>query len=181
MLFFLFIIFIGSPDVFRLRKEPINSLSCVRTYVRACVRQFRSYSLNRLIFFGLLALDEGPMDSRSSVRASVRSRRDIWRSMHQIFLKLGTKLHLGETKKMFQADFWKKFSFRPQTPLFLAKKIAFWAYIFETAHQILKIFSQMLDIIVLNDLASVLCARKFSFAPQGGIYTRKSSLLAKMA
>ena len=28
----------GSPDVFRLRKEPINSLSCVRTYVRAYVR-----------------------------------------------------------------------------------------------------------------------------------------------
>ena len=27
------------------------------------------------------------------------------------------------------------------------------------------VFSQMLDIIVLNDLASVLCARKFSFAP----------------
>ena len=33
------------------------------------------------------------------------ARRDIWRSAHQIFLKLGTKLHLGETKKMFQADF----------------------------------------------------------------------------
>ena len=27
----------GSPDVFRLRKEPINSLSCVRTSVRTCV------------------------------------------------------------------------------------------------------------------------------------------------
>ena len=75
---------------------------------------------------------------------------------------------------MFQADFWKKFSFAPPgvflipKPLFLAKKIAFWAYIFETPHQILMIFSQMLDIIVLNDLASVLCARKFSFAPMGG-------------
>ena len=29
------------------------------------------------------------------------------------------------------------------------------------------IFSQMLDIIAFNDLASVLCARKFSFAPTG--------------
>ena len=38
---------IGSPDVFRLRKEPINSLSYVRTSVRA----FRSYSLDRSIFF----------------------------------------------------------------------------------------------------------------------------------
>ena len=28
----------GSPDVFRLRKEPINSLSFVRTSVRPCVR-----------------------------------------------------------------------------------------------------------------------------------------------
>ena len=28
---------IGSPDVFRLRKEPINSLSCVRASVRALV------------------------------------------------------------------------------------------------------------------------------------------------
>ena len=62
---------------------------------------------------GLSALAEGPMDSRSCVRpfvrssgrSFVRSRRDIWRSAHQIFLKLGTKLHLGETKKMFQADF----------------------------------------------------------------------------
>ena len=65
--------------------------------------------LSYLSLFGLSALAEGPMDSRSSVRAcvrsSVRARRDIWRSAHQIFLKLGTKLHLGEAKKMFQADF----------------------------------------------------------------------------
>ena len=66
-----------------------------------CARKFS--------FIGLSALAEGPMDSRSSVRACVRpcvrARRDIWRSAHQIFLKLGTKLHLGETKKLFQADF----------------------------------------------------------------------------
>ena len=61
---------------------------------------FGQKSVFRLIF-GLSALAKGSMDSRSSVRA----RRDIWRSAHQIFLKLGTKLHLGETKKMFQADF----------------------------------------------------------------------------
>ena len=30
-------------------------------------------------------------------------------------------------------------------------------------------FSQMLDIIALNDLASVLCARKFLFAPRGDL------------
>ena len=35
-------------------------------------------------------------------------------------------------------------------------------------HQILMIFAQMLEIVALSDLASVLCARKFSFAPQGG-------------
>ena len=38
---------IGSPDVFRLRKKPINSLS----YVRSSVHLFRSYSLDRSIFF----------------------------------------------------------------------------------------------------------------------------------
>ena len=32
----------------------------------------------------------------------------------------------------------------------------------------LMIFAQMLEIVDLSDLASVLCARKFSFAPQGG-------------
>ena len=85
--------------------------------------------------------------------------------------------------KMFQADF-EKFSLSPgvltQKNLF-GWKMAFWAFIFETVHQILMIFSQILD-IVLNDLASVLCAKKFSFAPpQGGIYPRKGPLLAKMA
>ena len=30
------------------------------------------------------------------------------------------------------------------------------------------IFAQMLEIVALSDLASVLCARKFSFTPQGG-------------
>ena len=50
------------------------------------------------------------MDSRSSVRSFVRPWRDIWRSAHQIFLKLCPESHLGETKKMFQADFWKKWS-----------------------------------------------------------------------
>ena len=30
------------------------------------------------------------------------------------------------------------------------------------------IFAQMLEIVALSDLASVLCARKFLFDPQGG-------------
>ena len=42
----------------------------------------------------------------------------IFETAHQIFLKLGTKLHLGEAKKMFQADFWKKFSFGRFWPFF---------------------------------------------------------------
>ena len=41
------------------------------------------------------------------------------------------------------------------------------------------IFAQMLEIVALSDLASVLCARKFSFAPQGGIYPPKCPVLAK--
>ena len=40
-------------------------------------------------------------------------------------------------------------------------------------HQILLIFAQMLEIVALSDLASVLCARKFSFAPQGGFTPQK--------
>ena len=44
------------------------------------------------------------------------------------------------------------------------------------------IFAQMLDIIALNDLALVLCAKKFSFAPRGGEFTPENApLLAKMA
>ena len=31
------------------------------------------------------------------------------------------------------------------------------------------IFAQMLEIVALSDLASLLCARKFSFAPQGSV------------
>ena len=56
------------------------------------------------IIIGLSALAEGPMNSRSCVRA----RRDIWRSAHQIFLKFGTKLHLGETKKNVPSGFTPK-------------------------------------------------------------------------
>ena len=42
------------------------------------------------------------------------------------------------------------------------------------------IFAQMLERVALSDLASVLCARKFSFAPQGGLTPQKMLLLAKM-
>ena len=69
-------------------------------------------------------------------------------------------------KKWFKRIFEKKFSFAPQggfwakNPLF-GWKMAFWPYIFETAHQILMIFGQMLDTIALNDLALVLCTKKF--------------------
>ena len=48
-------------------------------------------------------------------------------------------------------------------------------------HQILMIFAQMLEIVALSDLASVLCARKFSFALQGGFTPKNAPLLAKMA
>ena len=82
-----------------------------------------------------------------------------------------TKLHLDESKKCSKRIF-EKILVSTQNSSLFGWKMAFWAYIFETAHQILMIFSQMLDIIALNDLASVLCARKFSFAPLGGIYPK---------
>ena len=116
---------IGSPDVFRLRKEPINSLSYVRAYVRACVRQFRSYSLDRSIF-GLSALAEGPMDSRSFVRPCVRPCvRDAISGDPRIRFFWNFALSCIKTKKMFQADFWKKISFAPQGG-FWPKKTPFW-------------------------------------------------------
>ena len=36
------------------------------------------------------------------------------------------------------------------------------------------------DIVALNNLASMLCARKFSFVPQGGFTPKKYPFLAKM-
>ena len=69
-------------------------------------------------------------------------------------------------KKCSKRIFEKKFSFAPQGGFWPKKtlfglKMDFWAYIFETAHQILMIFGQMLDTIALNDLALVLCTKKF--------------------
>ena len=67
--------------------------------------------------------------------------------------------------KKVPSEFFKKSrlpprGFWPKKPSFWLK-MAFWAYIFKTAHQILMIFSQMLDIIALNDLALVVCTKKF--------------------
>ena len=59
-----------------------------------------------------------------------------------------------------KGGFLKKFSFAPQggfdpkKPLF-GLKMDFWAYIFETAHQILMIFGQMLDTIALKGVGGV--------------------------
>ena len=96
----------GSPDVFRLRKEPINSLSYVLSSVGPFVWPFLSYSLDRSIFFGLSALAVEAYgfllvraSVRACVRACVRARRDIWRSAHQILMMFCTKLHLDESKK----------------------------------------------------------------------------------
>ena len=71
----------------------------------------------------------------------------------------------------------------PNYPLLakMAKKWHFWAYIFRTALQILMIFAQMLEIDALSDLASVLCARKFSFVPQGGFTPQNAPFFAKIA
>ena len=71
------------------------------------------------------------------VHSSVRASHHIWRSAHQILMIFCTKLHLDKTKKMFQADFWKKFSFSifwPKTANFchiwpfLAQKSGFWTF-----------------------------------------------------
>ena len=46
--------------------------------------------------------------------------------------------------------------------------MAFLNLYFENCALDFDVFAQMLVIVALNDLASVLCAIKFSFAPQGG-------------
>ena len=62
--------------------------------------------------------------------------------------------------------------FFTKKPPFLAEN-GLWAYIFETAHQILMIFSQMLNIVALNDLASVLY-NKNSSSPIAGNFAPKN-------
>ena len=95
----------------------------------------------------------------------------------QILLKICTLSNLMVLKS-FLMLFWpqKRFltSLRMVLPLKppFGWKMAFWAYIFETAHQTLMIFSQMLDIIAINDLALVLCTKKIYFPP-GGIFAKK--------
>ena len=84
----------GSPDVFRLRKEPINSLSCVRPCVRASVRssvpvlQPRPFDI-----FGLSALAVkvyGFTLVRPFVRASVTPYLEIRATYFDDFLHKAT-------------------------------------------------------------------------------------------
>ena len=119
--------------------------------------------------FGLSASAERPMDSRLSVRASVRAcvRHTISRKPRIRFLWFfAQSCILIKLKKCSKRIFEENSRvpprgvFDPKTPLF-GWKMVVWAYIFETPHQILMIFSQMLDIIALNDLASLLCTKKF--------------------
>ena len=110
--------------------------------------------------------------AHASFRSCVRLSHHIWRSTDQILMIFCTKLHLDESKNV-QSRFLKKNLVCPPRGVFdpqtlFGWKMGFWAYIFETAHQILMIFSQMLDIIAFHDLALVLCTKEFSFAPPGG-------------
>ena len=62
--------------------------------------------LSYTIFVGLSALaDEAYGFTLVRPCVCVCPSQHNWRSAHQIFPKLCTKLLLGETKKMFQADF----------------------------------------------------------------------------
>ena len=107
---------------------------------------------------GLSALAEGPMDWRSCVRSCVRPRRDIWRSAHQIFLKLCPKLHLSETKKCSKRIFEKNSRFQdlakngqflPYLAIF-SRKIRFLDIFFEFAHQICLKLGQKLGTVAMN-------------------------------
>ena len=128
----------------------------------------RDLSIARL-FIGLSALAVEAYGF-TLIHSSVRARRDIWRSAHQIFLKLGTKLHLGETKKCSKRIFEKNSRFRDfgqKWPIFaiFSQKIRFSDIFFETAHQICLKLGQKLGTIALYHLKAVLCPGKFLFWP----------------
>ena len=112
----------------------------------------------------------------------------FFESAYQICLKFGQKLwtvalnHLMAVLCLGKFLFWPFWPFLGQKYIacgdiiwFLAENGLLSLYLRNRASDLM-IFSQMLDIIALNDSASVLCARKFSFAPQGGIYPRKCPL-----
>ena len=110
------------------------------------------------------------------LRSCVRAWRDIWRSAHQIFLKFGTKLHLGEAKKMFQADFWKKFSFSRFWPK-TANLCHFWPFLAKN-----QVFGHFLRIRT-SDLSKTWseswdsCFESFN----GSVVSRKILVLAVLA
>ena len=94
-------------------------------------------------FFGLLALAEGPMDSRSSVRAFVRSSvaRYLEIRASDFFWNLAQSCILARLKKCSKPFFEKNSRFPPggflaPKPPFFGWKMAFWAYIFEIVHHI---------------------------------------------
>ena len=138
-----------------------------------CYALHATLNTDQILVFGLSALAVEAYGF-TLVRASVCASHHIWRSAHQILMIFCTKLHLDESKKMFLADFWKKFSFAPQGG-FWPKNGPFWLkngllslYLQNRASYFDDFFSQMLDIIALNNLALVLCTKKILvplFAP----------------
>ena len=58
---------------------------------------------------------------------------------------------------------------QPVLAIFMYFFQVFWTYV-----SLLQFFAQMLEIVTLSDLVPVLCAKKFSFAPQGG-FTLKNA------
>ena len=111
---FLFSIFLqtstsifGSPDVFRLRKEPINSLSSVRGYV--C--QFRSYSLDRLIFFLIFCMKLGLHTTLNDIKKNFGRKNFLTPKM----AKNGQNLAIfGQNSR-----FWVFLAYNFQTPLWI--------------------------------------------------------------
>ena len=65
--------------------------------------------------------------------------------------------------------------FTPQKDPFLAKMVLFSLYLQNYALDFDDLCTDVLEIVVLSDLASGLCARKFSFAPQGGLTPENAS------
>ena len=161
----------GSGIPYSARISNILSLSIESKALLKSTKTKTASLLQLLIGLSALAVEAyGFTLVRSSVRDGIsrKPRIRFWWFFAQSYILMSLKKC---SKRIFEKNsrLPPRGVFDPKTPLF-GWKMAFWAYIFKTAHQILMIFSQMLDIIALNDSASVLCARKFLFAPGGGAF-----------
>ena len=104
------VLFFGSPDVFRLRKEPINSLSCVRACVRACVSSGPTALTVRYFFYFLHeVVSPYDLDDHQKFYRSKNFLTPKMAKNGQIFVLHGQNFAKSEFSKHIEYDFLKKY------------------------------------------------------------------------